>query len=164
MKRTINTLLLLALTFQGQFSYGALSAPDLAQIGTPKNYFVNGGFERGTSGASAYFDGGTVTFSNGSSTITYTTGSNDHLAIGNVVNFTTTGTLPTNFSASTNYYVVSVPSSTTFTVSATQGGTAISAGSAGSGTHTFHAKYPIYGGGMGTAPAARSLEPSMQAL
>lgn len=54
---------------------------------------------------------------------------------GQAVKFTTTGTLPSGLSPSTTYYVVNV-ASTTFSVAATVGGTAINTTSAGSGTHT----------------------------
>lgn len=77
---------------------------------------------------------GTATFTNGSANITYT------IAAGNLgapVYFTTSGTLPTNFSANTIYYVVS-NSGTVITVAATPGGSAIVAGSAGTGTQTAH--------------------------
>jgi hypothetical protein len=76
---------------------------------------------------------GTVTFTNASANVTFVS---NLLVLNDVVQFTTTGTLPTNFNLLTNYYVVSVGSP--FTVSATRGGTAIVAGSAGSGTHTVN--------------------------
>lgn len=77
---------------------------------------------------------GTPTFTNGSAVINQT-------AHGYVANqpvfFTTTGTLPTNFSPQTVYYVIATGlTANAFEVSATVGGSAISAGSAGSGTHT----------------------------
>jgi len=74
-----------------------------------------------------------ATFVNGSSTITTATNT---YAVNQVVQFTTTGTLPTGFAINTNYFIVGTPTATTIEVSATQGGTAITAGSAGSGTHT----------------------------
>jgi hypothetical protein len=46
-------------------------------------------------------------------------------------------TLPTNFTWLTDYYVKTAPDATTVTLSATSGGAAIVAGSAGSGTHTI---------------------------
>jgi len=55
-------------------------------------------------------------------------------AVDDIVRFTTTGTLPTGLALNTSYYVVSVGS--TITVSATQGGSAISL-SGGSGTHSI---------------------------
>ena len=59
------------------------------------------------------------------------------LTANQTVQFTTTGGLPTGFATSANYYVLSTGlSSSTFEVSATQGGAAITAGSAGSGTQT----------------------------
>lgn len=75
---------------------------------------------------------GTITFTNGSANIGW--GANVPV-VGETVYFTTTGTLPTNFSTLTNYYVVSVVGSVV-QVSATFNGLAISAGSPGSGTHT----------------------------
>jgi hypothetical protein len=86
----------------------------------------------------------TVTFTNGSANIT---GSNLP-AIGTAVKFTTTGSLPTNFAAGTTYYVVSNTSNTTITVSATSGGAAITAGSAGSGTQTMTNNRTIAGYGQ----------------
>ena len=59
------------------------------------------------------------------------------MSAGSVVNFTTSGSLPTNFSTATNYYVIATGlSANNIQVSATPGGAAISAGSAGSGTQT----------------------------
>jgi hypothetical protein len=75
----------------------------------------------------------TVGFTNGSANIT---GSNLP-PVGSVVQLSTTGTLPTGFSSGTNYYVVSNTSNTTITLSATLGGTAITAGSAGTGTQAM---------------------------
>ena len=57
-------------------------------------------------------------------------------AVGQPVQFTTTGTLPTGFSLNTTYYVRSV-SSNTCQVSTTQGGSAVTyTNGSGSGTHT----------------------------
>ena len=81
---------------------------------------------------------GAVTFSNGSATITCT---GHGLQANDPVVFSTTDTLPTNFTAGTTYYVRSTPAMDTFQVSATAGtgstntNTAITAGSAGTGTH-----------------------------
>jgi hypothetical protein len=50
--------------------------------------------------------------------------------------FYTTGTLPTGLTAGTKYYVKTVLTADTFTVSATAGGAAINTSSAGSGTHS----------------------------
>lgn len=79
----------------------------------------------------------TATFTNGQPTIGWTT---HGLSAGSVVNFTTSGGLPTNFAVGTNYYVI--PTGLTanqIEVSATAFGTAISAGSAGTGTQTGQA-------------------------
>lgn len=78
--------------------------------------------------------GGTVTFANGSPIITFS----NSLKAGESVQFTSTGTLPTNFALSTTYWVVATGLSTSqFEVSASPGGTAITAGSAGSGTQSI---------------------------
>jgi hypothetical protein len=77
-----------------------------------------------------YF-GRSYTFTFSGSAITPST---QVFAVDDVVRFTTTGTLPTGLALNTSYYVVSVGS--TITVSATQGGSAISL-SGGSGTHSI---------------------------
>jgi hypothetical protein len=77
----------------------------------------------------------TVTFTNSSANVGWT----NTLRAGQPVYFTTTGSLPTNFSANTTYYVISTGlSGSNVQVSATPGGSAIVAGSAGSGTQTGH--------------------------
>ncbi len=68
-------------------------------------------------------------FTNGSTTVT--AGAAHNLKVGQLVRFA--GSVATNFSAGVDYFVLSVPTSTTFTVSATNGGSAISAGSTVSG-------------------------------
>lgn len=76
----------------------------------------------------------TVTFTNSSASIAAT----NTLIVGAAVQFQTTGSLPTNFSTATTYYVISTGLTTSaFEVSATYGGSAITAGSAGSGTQTM---------------------------
>lgn len=80
-----------------------------------------------------------VTFTNSSANIGWTA---ETLTVGQAVTFTTTGSLPTNFAVNTIYYVVATATNT-FTVSATVGGTAIIAGSAGSGTQTVFVATPI---------------------
>lgn len=86
--------------------------------------------------AQAYQIGGfTVTFSNGSPVISAT----NTLTAGSIVTFTTTGSLPTNFAIATQYYVISTGlSGSQFELSASPGGSSISAGSAGSGTQTAY--------------------------
>ena len=78
----------------------------------------------------------TVTFTNGSANIAWT-----NVAVaGTPVNFETSGSLPTNFVVGTTYYVIATGlSSSNVQVSATVGGSAIMAGSAGSGTQTGYA-------------------------
>ena len=62
---------------------------------------------------------------------------NHGLAVGDSIFLTTTGALPTGLSPNTLYYVVSVPSSSTFQVSAIRGGTAINTSGSQSGTNTL---------------------------
>lgn len=109
----------------------------------------NGGTITGsglTTGSAYYNIGGTLTPANAygipsALTVTFTNGSANIASVGNTlivgaaVQFQTTGSLPTNFSTATTYYVIT--SGSPFTVSATYGGSAVSAGSAGSGTQTL---------------------------
>jgi len=57
-------------------------------------------------------------------------------SVGDQVRFTTTSSLPTGFSTATTYYVNSVISANSFTLSASAGGASILATAVGSGTHT----------------------------
>jgi hypothetical protein len=85
---------------------------------------------------------GTATFANGSTSIGMTAHGR---SVNDPIKLFTSGTLPTNFTAGTHglvtagtvYYVKSVIDANTVTLSATPGGAAISAGSAGSGTQTW---------------------------
>jgi hypothetical protein len=88
-------------------------------------------FQTALAGSSSTF---TVTFTNSSSTIA---GTGLPTTAGTPVAFTTTGALPTNFSTGVTYYILSGGSSSAATVAATPGGTAIVAGSGGSGTQTL---------------------------
>ncbi len=58
------------------------------------------------------------------------------LAVNDQVKFTTTGALPTGLTAGTTYFVKTVASVDTFTVSATAGGSAITTSGTQSGVHT----------------------------
>ncbi len=81
--------------------------------------------------------GNTVTISL-AYTAVFTTGTAHHLAVGDTVVFNTTGSLPSTITPGSTYYVKTVPSSTTFTISSTSGGTAIStSGKSQSGTQTM---------------------------
>jgi hypothetical protein len=77
----------------------------------------------------------TVTFSNGSSSITWTSHGR---FVGDIVYLTTSGSLPTNFAVQTEYWIASVVNANTITLASTPGGSAITAGSAGSGTQTIN--------------------------
>jgi hypothetical protein len=92
-----------------------------------------------TSGTAAFYDfetafsnttGNTFSFSVSGSTFTAT---GHNFVNGNIVQFYTTGTLPTGISAATDYYVINV-SGSTFQVSTTYGGSAVTLSSSGSGT------------------------------
>ena len=101
--------------------------------------FDNGPFQDAVADQTAVLSGlsGTVTatFTNGSASIGFT----NTFVPGQVIYFTTSSALPTNFVANTPYYVLSTAlSGSNIEVSATPGGSAISAGSAGSGTQTGH--------------------------
>lgn len=74
-----------------------------------------------------------VTFTNGSATIA---GVGLPTTAGAPVTFETAGTLPTNFSTNTIYYVRAGGTSTAMTVATTVGGAAVVAGSAGTSTHS----------------------------
>lgn len=79
--------------------------------------------------------GGTVTISNASpGVVTFTA---HGLKVNDAVVFTTTGALPAPLAANTVYYVKTVATADTFTLSATAGGTVIDTTDAGSGTHTI---------------------------
>jgi len=58
---------------------------------------------------------------------------------GNMVQLTTTDTLPAGLAVSTNYYVINTATNT-FKLSATPGGSAVDITDTGTGTHTFHLK------------------------
>jgi hypothetical protein len=73
-----------------------------------------------------------VTFTNGSSTVGWTA---NGLSVNDPVSITTSGALPTGFAVEQIYYVASTATNS-ITLSATVGGAAITASSAGSGTHT----------------------------
>jgi len=59
------------------------------------------------------------------------------LDVGDVIRFTTTGTLPTGLALSTDYFVVAVPINNSFFVSATESGTPIVYTDGGTGTHSW---------------------------
>lgn len=85
---------------------------------------------------------GTATFTNGSQNVGMATHA---LSVGDPIKLFTAGTLPTNFTAGThglatvgtNYFVHTVVDANTVKLTATMGGSAITAGSAGSGAHTW---------------------------
>jgi len=68
--------------------------------------------------------------------------------IGDLVMLSTTGALPTGLTVNTTYYVVSVPTTDTFTVSATLGGAAINTSATQSGVHTLYSGLMANGIGL----------------
>lgn len=79
-----------------------------------------------------------------------TTSAAHGLVVGDRVRLASTGALPTGLAVATDYYVVAVPSSTTFTLAATVGGTAITTSGTQSVTHTLSV-WRGYGPGDGAA-------------
>lgn len=65
-----------------------------------------------------------------------TTGSAHGWSVGDKLRFSSSDTLPAGLSANTDYYVISVPSTTTLTVSSAEGGSAVDITDTGTGTHT----------------------------
>ena len=72
------------------------------------------------------------------------------LAVGDAIALSTTGSLPSPLSASTVYYVVTVPNSNTFTLSTTSGGAGIVTSGSQSGTHSFKKLVTTTGSQSGT--------------
>ena len=68
------------------------------------------------------------------------------LDVGDVIRFTTTGTLPTGLALSTDYYVVAVPINNSFYVSATESGTPIVYTDEGTGKHAWQSSIALYEG------------------
>ena len=68
------------------------------------------------------------------------------LDVGDVIRFTTTGTLPTGLALATDYYVVAVPINNSFYVSATESGTPIVYTDEGTGKHAWQSSIALYEG------------------
>jgi hypothetical protein len=79
----------------------------------------------------------TVTFTAVAATEVCTTATAHGLSIGDRVRVSSTTTLPAGLSAATDYYVLTVPSTTTLTVSASDGGSVINITDTGTGTHSM---------------------------
>jgi hypothetical protein len=77
------------------------------------------------------------TFTVVAATNVITTSAAHGLAIGDRVRVSSTVTLPGGLAAATDYYVLTVPSGTTLTVSATSGGAVLDITDTGTGTHTM---------------------------
>jgi Flp pilus assembly protein TadG len=99
----------------------------VASVKDTNNFYVTA-----TSGS-----GTTTTISKSGSAATFTTSSRHGLAVGDPMMLRTTGSLYTGLSANTVYYVKTVPSTKTFTLSATSGGSAVSISGSQSGTQSY---------------------------
>lgn len=77
------------------------------------------------------------TFTVNTSTEVLTVASAHGLIVGDRVRVSSATTLPAGLSAGTNYFVVSTPSTTTLTISATSGGSAVNITDTGTGAHTI---------------------------
>lgn len=94
-----------------------------------------------TADATATTTGGTFTASADTDIITTATAHN--LKVGDIVSFTEVGTLPAGLAAATDYFVRTVPSTLTFTLSATKAGDTLDLTTAGAGSNTVQAKGPL---------------------
>lgn len=83
------------------------------------------------------------TFTVDGATAPLTVSTDHNLKIGDRVRLTTTTTLPAGFSTGTDYYVVAAGSDTALNLSATKGGTAITASDTGTGTHSIEEVSPM---------------------
>ena len=80
------------------------------------------------------------TFTVVAATDVFTSGAAHGFTIGDKLQFTTATTLPAGLSLLTNYYIISIPSTTTFKLSATPNGPSVDITDTGTGTHTYHLK------------------------
>jgi hypothetical protein len=143
-------LLLIAFSLWVTSAFGALTNSDKAELGAARNYIENGGIERGKAGFATYMDGQTFTVTIAAPGV-FTVGSAHGMAVGDSMRLETTGSLPTGLATATTYYISSVPSSTTFQLSATLGGSSITTTGSQSGTHTLRTFKPSRGATGGTA-------------
>lgn len=92
--------------------------------------------------------GGTISSVN-TATDTITTSAAHNLLVDAKINFTNTGgALPGGLSAGTNYWVLTVPTGTTFTLSTSSGGPTKDLTSGGSGTSQVHSAWFTTGGAI----------------
>jgi len=86
------------------------------------------------------FDGDGVLEATVTAAVTDILTSNAHgLKVDDIIQLTTSTTLPAGISLTTDYYIIDVTTNT-FKIAATPGGTAIDVTGTGTGTHTFHLK------------------------
>lgn len=124
--------------------YSSLTLP--AGISANTEYFVRNvdtnTFQISTTPTGDILDitdtGSNATFTVDDSTDVFTSAGHG-LSNGDIIQVSTTGTLPTGLSASTNYYIIN-KTTDTFQVSTAEGGSAVDMSSTGSGTHTWTIK------------------------
>jgi hypothetical protein len=124
-------------TFDVDIEYSTLPSDITAFVGVSDKQTTSGADYTATD--VSLIDTQTVTITEANPGV-FTTGSAHGLAVNDPVKFTTAGTLPTNVVSGTTYYVKTVPLTTTLTIAATAGGTAIdTSGSVQAGVHTIAA-------------------------
>jgi hypothetical protein len=94
--------------------------------------------------------GTTVSVSKSGSAATFTTSGKHGLSVGDPIVLKTTGSLYTGLSANGVYYVKTVPSNKTFTLSSSNGGSAVSVSGSQSGTQSFVEPVATSGSQSGT--------------
>ena len=125
--------------------YSTGSPVELSSVANATNYLVFDNFSVGTSGQSFYGDfdrdilvsGADVTISNASPAV-ITSSDPHYLVPGQAVYLSTTGTLPAGLDVETEYYVYSVLSTTTLTLTDSVDGDPIDTTDDGSGDHYLY--------------------------
>ncbi len=129
------------LIFDPEFSKALLGNNTDIPVGSGNKLVTQTGFQKQAESYAASSGSSTNTIA-GNPTITIAspaviTLSAHGLHVGDAVQFTTTGALPTGITASTTYYVISAGlTANAFEIAATPGGTAINTSGTQSGTHT----------------------------
>jgi hypothetical protein len=123
------------------FSSGGTTIPEATTVDNIRaSYLLRDGV--GTLGTAT----ATVTYSGTANILSL---NNHGLAVGDVVHFTTTNTLPTGLLAATAYYVIATNlGANQFSVSTSLNGSIQSISAAGTGTHTIHAASYLVSAGL----------------
>jgi len=141
-EETIGEIISAGKTFQEQYLNPT--------TGTPTHYLKYGDFiylrpspdYNYTAGLKAFFNRALLKFNFVEFTVTIAspgvfTATAHGLSVNDEIVLETDGALPTGLAINTTYYIVSVPTVDTFTISATKGGTAIDTSGSQSGTHIY---------------------------